>query len=175
MVAIKRIVPILVMCIVALTGCNSEGNKQDAHAPRVRIAATTTTTVAPLPPVVEAPTTTVPIVAEPQVTMPVVEAAPVVEAPVVAQSTVQSDVLACIRSHESGNLPDPWAAYNPAGPYYGAYQWLQGSWNVAAAAVGRGDLVGLPPMVPSVSPGDQDMVTLAYHNMVGDGPWGNMC
>jgi hypothetical protein len=84
-------------------------------------------------------------------------------------------VLVCIRSHESANLPNPWAAYNADGPYYGAYQWLQSSWNSAAAAVGRPDLVGLAPIEPGVSRWDQDEVTLAYHDMVGDGPWGNRC
>lgn len=83
--------------------------------------------------------------------------------------------LVCIRSHESANLPNPWAAYNPAGPYYGAYQWLQSSWDSAAATVGRVDLVGLPPIEPQVSRWDQDEVTLAYHHLVGDGPWGNLC
>jgi hypothetical protein len=84
-------------------------------------------------------------------------------------------VLVCIRSHESADWPNPWAAYNPTGPYYGAYQWLQGSWDTAAAATGRPDLVGSPPIEPSVAWYDQDAVTLAYHQMTGDSPWGNRC
>lgn len=84
-------------------------------------------------------------------------------------------VLVCIRSHESANLPNPWAAYNPAGPYYGAYQWLASSWDTATQAVGRPDLTGRHPIEPDVSRWDQDSVTLAYHHMVGDGPWGNLC
>jgi hypothetical protein len=84
-------------------------------------------------------------------------------------------VLVCLRSHESANLSNPWAAYNPAGPYYGAYQWLQGSWNSAATATGHSNLAGLQPIEPTVSRWDQDAVTLEYHHMVGDGPWGNRC
>lgn len=84
-------------------------------------------------------------------------------------------VLVCIRSHESANLPNPWAAYNPEGPYYGAYQYLQGTWNEAAATVGRHDLVGIPPMEPYVSGDDQDYVTYEIHQLWGDGPWGNRC
>lgn len=91
-------------------------------------------------------------------------------------SLVQNDpALVCIRGHESANLENPWAAYNPSGPYYGAYQWLQPSWDAAAAEVGRPDLVGRHPMEPDVSRFDQDAVTLAYHRAHGDGPWGNHC
>lgn len=93
----------------------------------------------------------------------------------VRDARMKNPTLVCIRSHESANLPNPWAAYNPDGPYYGAYQFLQGTWNSAAEAVGRGDLVGLPPMEPYVAWYDQDEVTLAYHALVGDSPWGNMC
>jgi hypothetical protein len=93
----------------------------------------------------------------------------------VRTSRSNDPVLVCIRGHESAAWADPWAAYNPSGPAYGAYQWLQPVWDTAAAATGRPDLVGLPPMEPSVSWYDQDAVTLAYHQMVGDGPWSNMC
>jgi hypothetical protein len=88
----------------------------------------------------------------------------------------QSDpTLVCIRGHESATLANPWAAYNAEGPYFGAYQYTQTTWNTAASAVGRADLVGLEPMEPYVSRWDQDAVTLAYHKLVGDGPWGNEC
>jgi hypothetical protein len=85
-----------------------------------------------------------------------------------------SPVLACIRGHESRDYPNPWAV-NTGNGYFGAYQWLPGSWNSAAGAVGRPDLIGRLPYEPVVSRADQDSVTLAYHNMVGDGPWGNRC
>lgn len=86
------------------------------------------------------------------------------------------DRLACIRSHESANLPNPWAAYNPAGPYMGAYQYLQSTWNSVAAEQGRHDLVGRPPMEPYVSRYDQDFVTGTYIETHGNTkPWGNTC
>lgn len=84
--------------------------------------------------------------------------------------------LVCIRSHESANLPNPWAAYNPTGPYYGAYQYLQSTWNNHAALAGRPDLIGLPPIEPAVSRWDQDAVTLNYLAVTGDwSPWGGPC
>ncbi len=85
-------------------------------------------------------------------------------------------VLVCIRSHESANVqPSPWWAYNPAGPYYGAYQYVQGTWNNAASEAGRDDLVGVPPIEPDVAWYDQDAVTLNFINNHGTGPWGGTC
>lgn len=85
--------------------------------------------------------------------------------------------LVCIRSHESANVtPTPWHAYNPAGPYYGAYQYLQGTWNNHAELAGRPDLIGKPPIEPYVAWFDQDAVTLNYLTVTGDwSPWGGPC
>lgn len=85
--------------------------------------------------------------------------------------------LVCIRSHESANVqPSPWHAYNPAGPYYGAYQYLQGTWNNHAALAGRPDLIGKPPIEPTVAWYDQDAVVLNYLEVTGDwSPWGGPC
>jgi hypothetical protein len=83
--------------------------------------------------------------------------------------------LVCIRAHESANLANPWAAYNPDGPYYGAYQYVQSTWDNAAQLAGRPDLAGRTPMEPYVDGFDQDTVTLAAHRAWGDGPWGNRC
>lgn len=87
------------------------------------------------------------------------------------------DVLACIRSHESANEPNPWAAYNPAGPYMGAYQYLQSTWNNHAEEAGRPHLVGLPPMEPYVSAYDQDFVAGTWIENHGGSthPWGDVC
>jgi hypothetical protein len=63
------------------------------------------------------------------------------------------DAAACTRAHES-DTAGGYAAYNPAGPYYGAYQFLQSTWDNVARAMGRGDLVGVRPSV--ASPADQD-------------------
>lgn len=84
--------------------------------------------------------------------------------------------LVCIRSHESAGLPNPWAAYNPDGPYYGAYQYLASTWANIARAEGRPDLAGSVPQEPYVSRWDQDEVTLAYLRSTGDwSPWGGPC
>lgn len=85
--------------------------------------------------------------------------------------------LACIRSHESASVtPTPWHAYNPAGPYYGAYQYLQGTWDNVARSVGRPELAGIPPVEPYVGRWDQDDVTIRYLDATGDmSPWGGPC
>lgn len=78
--------------------------------------------------------------------------------------------LVCLRTREaSGN----YAAYNPAGPYMGAYQFLQSTWNSAANHAGRSDLVGVPPH--TASPYDQDDVAWALYQWRGSGPWGGTC
>ena len=62
---------------------------------------------------------------------------------------------------------------NPSGPYLGAYQFLQSTWNMTAAHAGRGDLVGLPPNL--ASPYDQDEMAWALYQWQGTGPWGGSC
>ncbi|HEX6311368.1 MAG TPA: hypothetical protein VF152_07045, partial [Acidimicrobiia bacterium] len=59
--------------------------------------------------------------------------------------------LTCTRAIESGGN---YQAYNASGPYYGAYQFLQSTWNSAANHAGRGELIGLKPS--NASPYDQD-------------------
>jgi hypothetical protein len=78
--------------------------------------------------------------------------------------------LACTRAHESsGN----YAAVNPAGPYLGAYQFLQSTWNGGANHAGRLDLVGVPPNTASEY--DQDDVAWTVYQWQGTGPWGGRC
>ena len=78
--------------------------------------------------------------------------------------------LVCTRTREaSGN----YAAYNPAGPYMGAYQFLQSTWNSAANHAGRVDLIGVPPH--TASPYDQDDVAWTMYSWQGTGPWGGLC
>lgn len=50
--------------------------------------------------------------------------------------------LVCTRARESGGN---YGAVNRAGPYLGAYQFLQSTWNVTAAHAGRPGLVGARP------------------------------
>ncbi len=76
--------------------------------------------------------------------------------------------LVCTRAHEGS-----YTSYNPAGPYMGAYQFLQSTWNSAANHAGRSDLVGVPPN--TASPYDQDDVAWALYQWRGAGPWGGRC
>jgi hypothetical protein len=78
--------------------------------------------------------------------------------------------LACTRGRESGGN---YAAFNPAGPYLGAYQFLQSTWNAAANHAGRTDLIGVPPN--AASPFDQDDVAWSLYQAQGKGPWGGAC
>ena len=77
--------------------------------------------------------------------------------------------LACTRAHESsGNY-----SINTGNGYYGAYQFLQSTWNSTAAAAGRPDLVGVSPA--NAAPGDQDQLALFLYHQQGAGPWGGRC
>jgi hypothetical protein len=78
--------------------------------------------------------------------------------------------LACVRARESGGN---YGAVNPAGPYLGAYQFFQATWNGAAAHAGRMDLVGVPANV--ATPYDQDEVAWSLYRWQGAGPWGGHC
>jgi len=78
--------------------------------------------------------------------------------------------LSCTRHRESrGN----YSVVNPSGPYLGAYQFLQSTWNVTAQHAGRTELVGVPPNVASVY--DQDDMAWALYQWQGTGPWGGAC
>jgi hypothetical protein len=78
--------------------------------------------------------------------------------------------LSCVRQRESGGN---YGAVNPSGPYLGAYQFLQSTWNVTATHAGRSNLVGVPPNV--ASPYDQDEMAWALYQWQGKGPWGGSC
>lgn len=78
--------------------------------------------------------------------------------------------LSCTRQRESrGN----YSVVNPSGPYLGAYQFLQSTWNVTAQHAGRTELVGVPPNVASVY--DQDDMAWTLYQWQGTGPWGGAC
>jgi hypothetical protein len=78
--------------------------------------------------------------------------------------------LACTRGMESGGN---YSAVNPAGPYLGAYQLLQSTWNSGANHVGRVDLIGVPPN--KASEYDQDDVAWGVYEWQGKGPWSDRC
>src|SRR6478735_16797 len=78
--------------------------------------------------------------------------------------------LTCVRARESGGN---YGAVNQSGPYLGAYQFLQSTWNVTASHAGRSDLVGVPANVASAY--DQDEMAWALYQWQGKGPWGGSC
>jgi hypothetical protein len=78
--------------------------------------------------------------------------------------------LVCTRGIEShGN----YQAYNPSGPYLGAYQFTQSTWNGTASHAGRGELVGVDPR--NASEYDQDDMAWTLYEWKGKGPWGGRC
>lgn len=78
--------------------------------------------------------------------------------------------MVCTRARESGGN---YQAYNGAGPYLGAYQFLQSTWNSTANHAGRGELVGVDPR--NASEYDQDDMAWALYTWQGKGPWGGRC
>ena len=76
--------------------------------------------------------------------------------------------LVCTRAREGS-----YTSYNPAGPYMGAYQFHQTTWNSAATRAGRSELTGVPPH--TASPYDQDDVAWALYQWQGSRPWGGGC
>jgi hypothetical protein len=78
--------------------------------------------------------------------------------------------LVCTRTRESNG---DYTVVNPAGPWYGAYQFAQSTWNSVANHAGRLDLVGVPPN--AASPADQDAIAWALYQWQGKGPWGGLC
>ena len=78
--------------------------------------------------------------------------------------------LVCTRARESGGN---YGAYNPSGPYMGAYQFLQSTWDSAANHAGRPALIGVQPNTASVY--DQDDMAWDLYQWQGKGPWGNNC
>ncbi|MFL6243672.1 MAG: transglycosylase family protein, partial [Acidimicrobiia bacterium] len=78
--------------------------------------------------------------------------------------------LVCTRGIESkGN----YQAYNASGPYLGAYQFTQSTWNSTANHAGRGELVGVDPR--DASEYDQDDMAWTLYEWKGNSPWGGRC
>jgi Transglycosylase-like domain len=78
--------------------------------------------------------------------------------------------LVCTRRIESGGN---YQAYNASGPYLGAYQFNQSTWNATANNAGRGELVGVDPR--NASEYDQDEMAWTLYEWRGKGPWGGRC
>ena len=78
--------------------------------------------------------------------------------------------MVCTRGIESGGN---YRAYNGSGPYLGAYQFLQSTWNSTANHAGRGELVGVDPR--DASEYDQDDMAWTLFQWKGKAPWGGRC
>ncbi len=78
--------------------------------------------------------------------------------------------LVCTRGIESGGN---YQAYNPSGPFYGAYQFTQSTWNSTANHAGRGELIGVDPR--NASEYDQDDMAWTLYQWQGKGPWNGRC
>jgi peptidoglycan DL-endopeptidase CwlO len=79
--------------------------------------------------------------------------------------------LQCVVQAESGG---DYQAVSPNGLYRGAFQFSQATWNFAAQAAGRPDLVGVPPN--QASKADQDTLAVALYALDGERPWlGDRC
>jgi peptidoglycan hydrolase CwlO-like protein len=79
--------------------------------------------------------------------------------------------LQCVVQAESGG---DYGAVSPGGTYMGAFQFSQSTWNMAALAAGRPDLVGVHPNLASKA--DQDTVAMALYALDGERPWlGDRC
>jgi hypothetical protein len=76
--------------------------------------------------------------------------------------------LVCTRAHEGS-----YTSYNPAGPYMGAYQFLQSTWNSVANHAGRPELIGVPPN--RATQYDQDDMGWTLFQWQGSRPWGGRC
>jgi hypothetical protein len=79
--------------------------------------------------------------------------------------------LQCVVQAESGGN---YGAVSPDGLYMGAFQFSQPTWNAAAQAAGRPDLVGIPPN--QASKADQDTLAVILFSLDGQQPWlGDRC
>ena len=78
--------------------------------------------------------------------------------------------LQCVVQHESGGN---YGAVSPNGQYMGAFQFSQPSWDEAAQAAGRPDLVGVPPN--QASKADQDTMAVTLYSLDGQRPWVDGC
>ena len=79
--------------------------------------------------------------------------------------------LQCVVQAESGGN---YGAVSPNGLYMGAFQFSQPTWNMAAAAAGLPQLVGVRPN--QASHAQQDAVAVALYALDGERPWlGDRC
>jgi hypothetical protein len=80
--------------------------------------------------------------------------------------------LACTRSHES-DTAGGYDAIDPSYRHFGAYQFLQSTWNNVARQTGRTWLAGVNPAYASAR--DQDYFALYLYRWLGASHWQNRC
>jgi hypothetical protein len=160
-----------------LAQADAQERAQAAAAQAAKVAAATAAAAAPAPNTnVTTTTGNAPVTAAPTTTSTTVPAPPTPPPPPDYSGTPgvsphHSDpFLTCVRQRESGGN---YGAVNPAGPYLGAYQFLQSTWNVTATHAGRSDLVGVPANL--ATPYDQDEMAWALYQWQGTAPWGGGC
>ena len=74
----------------------------------------------------------------------------------------------------AGGVGGDYQAVSPNGLYMGAFQFSQSTWNFAARAAGRPDLVGVPPNRRRKA--DQDTLAVTLYSLDGERPWlGDRC
>jgi hypothetical protein len=80
--------------------------------------------------------------------------------------------LTCTRSHES-DTAGGYDAIDPSYRHFGAYQFLQSTWNNVARQTGRTWLVGINPAYANAR--DQDYFALYLYRWLGASHWQNRC
>jgi hypothetical protein len=80
--------------------------------------------------------------------------------------------LVCTRAHES-DTAGGYQAYNPSGPWYGAYQFLQSTWNNTAMHAGLPYLAGAN--ILGTNGFFQDALAMNLYRWQGNAPWGGRC
>lgn len=80
--------------------------------------------------------------------------------------------LVCTRAHES-DTAGGYQAYNSSGPWYGAYQFLQSTWNSTAIHAGVPSLAGA--YILNVNGFWQDAMAMHLYQWQGKAPWGGRC
>lgn len=78
--------------------------------------------------------------------------------------------LQCVVQAESGGN---YQVVSPNGLYFGAFQFSQATWNVAAQLAGLPQLIGVPPN--DASKADQDTLAIALYKADGEQPWTDSC
>lgn len=171
--------PLLVLDVVsgtARTGAEGSTAGPDPSLVVATLGSAVPAEVDPSSVELDSPTTTVPevelVVVPPTTVARVPETTTTTRPMVVLPPLPQSDVefLACVRDRESHG---DYSVADPTGRYLGAYQIVQGTWDTAAAAIGRTDLVGVPPN--HASPAEQDLIAVTILARSGRGPWGGSC